>query len=167
MKQDLEPDQETPSKTRRKKDMLSLQRLGQELLTFNQKKLSQLPLTPILRNALDEYKRLPNSREARRRQMQFIGRLMRDVDYIQVTAAIAEYQEKSHRPSTSPARAAAICKQLLDGGDVAIQALLAESPHLERQTLRHYCREYSRADETQRSAIKARLLKYIETPASI
>jgi len=72
---------EPPSKSQRKRDMTALQKLGQDLTTLGKKQLEKLPLPDTLIAALAEYQRLPNSNEARRRQLQFIGRVMRDANH--------------------------------------------------------------------------------------
>lgn len=68
-----------PSKTRRKKDMHALQDLGAQLVELSSARLQELVLPPDLREAVLEARRI-TAREAHRRQLQFIGRLMRDVD---------------------------------------------------------------------------------------
>ena len=72
-------DQEKPSKTQRKKDMISLQKLGETLLGLSKSQIAKIPLPEDLLEALDLAHSL-KSHEAKRRQMQYIGRLMRDID---------------------------------------------------------------------------------------
>jgi ribosome-associated protein len=75
-----DPDQDAaPSKTRRKQEMHALQDIGEQLVSLNSKRLAELSLPESLMDAITEAKRL-HKHEARRRQMQFIGRLMREVD---------------------------------------------------------------------------------------
>lgn len=88
MQNDLkdDPEQDTaPSKTRRKQEMHALQDIGEQLVELNSKQLAELDLPEALMDAIVEAKRL-RKHEARRRQMQFIGKLMREVD----TAPIRE-----------------------------------------------------------------------------
>lgn len=88
MQNDLKDDPEqdvAPSKTRRKQEMHALQDIGEQLVELNSKQLAELNLPEALLDAIVEAKRL-HKHEARRRQMQFIGRLMREVD----TALIQE-----------------------------------------------------------------------------
>ncbi|HET6757317.1 MAG TPA: ribosome biogenesis factor YjgA [Burkholderiales bacterium] len=67
------------SKTQRKKAMLELQKLGEELTSLNREQLDQLTLPGPLLEAIQDAKRL-NKFGARKRQLQYIGRLMRDTD---------------------------------------------------------------------------------------
>ncbi|MDQ3186911.1 MAG: DUF615 domain-containing protein [Pseudomonadota bacterium] len=69
----------SPSKTRRKQEMHALQDIGEQLVQLDLKRLAELGLPETLTDALLEAKRM-RKHEARRRQMQFIGKLMRDVD---------------------------------------------------------------------------------------
>ena len=68
-----------PSKTRRKREMHVLQDIGEQLVQLDLKRLSELGLPETLTDAIHEAKRM-HKHEARRRQMQFIGKLMRDVN---------------------------------------------------------------------------------------
>lgn len=72
-------DQERPSKTRRKREMHELQALGERLVELNAEQLDAVALPERLHRAVRDAGRITRH-EARRRQLQFIGRLMRDVD---------------------------------------------------------------------------------------
>jgi ribosome-associated protein len=72
-------DQERPSKTRRKREMHELQSLGERLVELNAEQLDAVALPEGLHRAVRDAGRITRH-EARRRQLQFIGRLMRDVD---------------------------------------------------------------------------------------
>ena len=70
---------ELPSKTQRKKQMHDLQALGAELVELTD---DQLALVELPENLLDAVNaaRLVTKFEAKRRQLQYIGKLMREVD---------------------------------------------------------------------------------------
>jgi ribosome-associated protein len=77
---DAEPvEYELVSKSVMKKEMHRLQSLGERLLTLRADQLASIPMTERLRAAIDESRRI-SSNEARRRHLQFIGKLMRDND---------------------------------------------------------------------------------------
>ncbi len=67
----------TPSRSQRKRDSTALQELGARLTTIPATVLATLPIADDLRDAVLEYQKLAGH-EARRRQLQFIGRLMRE-----------------------------------------------------------------------------------------
>lgn len=68
-----------PSKTQLKQQMLALQRLGEALTELPIDRLAAVDLPERLRDAIAEYRRT-RSHEGRRRQLQYIGKLMRTVD---------------------------------------------------------------------------------------
>ena len=68
---------EAPSRSAKKRQSLALQALGEELTRLSPAELQHLDLTPDLREALTLYARI-RDHEGRRRQMQYIGRLMRE-----------------------------------------------------------------------------------------
>ena len=72
-----EEEQERVSRSQKKRDCSALQDLGEKLAHIPAQKRSRLPLPPDLKEGLDDYDRL-SGYEAKRRQMQYIGRLMRE-----------------------------------------------------------------------------------------
>ena len=72
-------DEEKPSKTQRKRAMHELQALGRRLVELNSEQLAAVALPEDLREAVEQARRITRH-EARRRQLQYIGRLMRAVD---------------------------------------------------------------------------------------
>jgi len=87
------------SKTQRKKEMHALQDLGSELLNLNTDRLAELDLPEALQQAVEEAHRLKGF-AARRRQLQYIGRLMRNVNPAPIRERLAVWE------GTSRARAA-------------------------------------------------------------
>lgn len=81
------------TRTDLKKESDALQDLGEALLGLRPKLLERLQLPEKLVDALAEQKRLTNF-EAKRRQMQFIGKLMRKLDESQVEAVKAALEEQ-------------------------------------------------------------------------
>ena len=80
--------EETFSKTKRKAEMLELQALGVTLLELPAAQLDVLGLPEVLASALREARRI-SSHEGKRRQLQYIGRLMRAVDAEPIRVALA------------------------------------------------------------------------------
>ncbi len=85
-----------PSKTQRKKDMHALQEIGEQLVELDQKKLSEFDLPEILIDALN-LARPMNKHGARRRQMQYIGKLMRTIDVLPIQAKLDSWHQASMR----------------------------------------------------------------------
>ena len=124
---------ERPSKTRRKEEMAALQALGEALLSVGSARRAQLDLPERLSEALDATQRI-TQREARRRQLQFIGRLMREIDAAPIRARLAQWADA---PNAEKARLHALERWrerlLSDAG--AVQELCAERPAAERQRI--------------------------------
>jgi ribosome-associated protein len=78
-----------PSKSQLKREMTALQDLGAELVTLSKERLAKIEMPERLRDALLEAQRI-TKHEARRRQMQYIGKIMRDVDAAPLRAAMDE-----------------------------------------------------------------------------
>lgn len=78
-----------PSKTQRKQQMEALQALGEELVELSSDRIKKIDIPEQLRDAVREAQRMPRHDEAKRRQMQYIGKLMRSVDVEPIRAALA------------------------------------------------------------------------------
>jgi ribosome-associated protein len=87
---------DAPSKTRRKQEMHSLQDLGVALVALDAKRLATLDLPEKLADAIAQARSITRH-EARRRQMQYIGRLMRDIDAAPLRATLATWAEGPQR----------------------------------------------------------------------
>lgn len=78
-----------PSKTRLKQQSHDLQKLGLALAALSDDRLSGLGLPERLHEAITEYRRT-RSHEGRRRQLQYVGKLMREVDAEPLHEAVAQ-----------------------------------------------------------------------------
>lgn len=87
-----------PSKSELKRRSHDLQRLGEALSALPADRLARLDLPEPLRDAIDEFRRT-RGHEARRRQMQYVGKLVRGVDDAPLRAAVAEAALGSARDS--------------------------------------------------------------------
>ena len=91
--QDFQDDDDfdRPSKTQKKKESHELQSLGEDLLTLPDSRVEPLGLPEILLDAVKAAKRITNF-EGKRRQMQYIGKLMRRVDPEPIREAVAAFK---------------------------------------------------------------------------
>jgi ribosome-associated protein len=85
-----------PSKTKVKKQMLALQDLGEELVNLSKEHLAEIEIPDNLRLAVRDVKKM-KSFGAINRQMQYIGKLMRDVDPEPIQAKLAEWNGTSRQ----------------------------------------------------------------------
>jgi ribosome-associated protein len=119
-----------PSKTQRKAAMHALQDLGETLVALSPDRLSSLSLPERLEDAVAQAREITKW-EARRRQMQFIGRLMRDVDPEPIRARIAEWNGASRAEKARLAAVERWRERLIQDAE-ALDRLCAEAPHADR-----------------------------------
>lgn len=126
-------DTQVLSKTRRKTEMHDLQSLGETLVQLSAPRLSELGLPERLADAIEQARAI-SKHEARRRQMQYIGRLMRDVDPDPIRARLAQW---GAAPAAEKARLAAVerWRERLLSDAVALDQLCAAVPHADRASL--------------------------------
>jgi ribosome-associated protein len=129
---------ERPSKTRRKKDSHDLQDLGEALVALPDNRLADLDIDEALRGAIDEYKRT-RSHEGRRRQMQYIGKLMRRTDPEPLREAVAAMQLGRAKDSLALHEAERWRAELIASDD-ALTRWSAEHPEGDLQQLRSLIR---------------------------
>ena len=133
---------EEPRETRGdKKDRAQrLEKLGEALVKLPAGKLVRVELPDDLRSAVLEARRI-TAHGGYRRQIQFIGRIMRSVDARPIAAQLeAMLQEEA--PSSAAFRAAERWRdRLIAEGDAALAALAAEQPAADRTALRQLARQ--------------------------
>lgn len=126
--------EERRSKTRRKKEMLDLQELGVELIGLPDDQLDALELPDPLRDAVVKARRI-NQFEAKRRQVQYIGKLMRGVDVGPIRAMLDERGVRARREIAALRRIEAWRERLL-GDPASLAQLAAEQPGADLSRLR-------------------------------
>jgi ribosome-associated protein len=131
-----------PTRTDLKKESDALQKLGEDLLTLRAELLTKLELPDKLVDGVAEAKRITNF-EGKRRQMQFIGKLMRKLDpakWDEIRAAL----EEQHMPSVQETMVLHQAEQWRDrliADDDAVGQWLNLSPDTDSQQLRALVRQ--------------------------
>ncbi|CAM4461118.1 MAG: hypothetical protein LEGION0398_MBIBDBAK_00059 [Legionellaceae bacterium] len=128
------------SKTQKKQDMHALQELGAVLVKLPAKQLSRLPLDSELLEAI-ELAKIIKSNEAKRRQIQYIGKLMRGYESSFIDDLFKQIEHKDEIEKVRKQQIEHWCIQLMTGGDQAITEFLAIYPQIERQYLRQLIRK--------------------------
>ena len=131
-----------PSKTELKKESTELQKLGEALLTLRPDLFERLELPEGLVTALDQLKRITNF-EGRRRQLQYVGKLMRQLEpeSLQAVRDALEEQRGGSAQQTLALHAAEKWRDDLIADDEALQAWLAAHPDTDVQQLRALIRQ--------------------------
>lgn len=147
---------ERPSKTELKRQMHALQGLGEQLVELSQDQFARLDLPDELREAVDFAHRV-KGHEARRRHMQYLGKLMRHVDAEAIRTAVKRVTGDSRAAVTLMHQAEAWRERLLDD-DEALTAFVSEHPGAETQWFRSAIRSARRERELQQPPKHAREL---------
>ena len=127
-----------PSKTRLKQISHELQSLGEALVELPLDRIEALPLPESLVGAIRELRRT-RSHEGRRRQVQFIGKLMRTVDAEPIRQAVAEMQLGRAQDSLALHEAERWRIELIASDDAATRWIAAH-PDADAQQLRSLVR---------------------------
>jgi ribosome-associated protein len=122
------------SKTRRKRQMTELQVAGAALVKLSKEQLERLDIPEPLREAVLECKRF-TKHEAIRRQMQFIGRIMREYDAGPIVAQLAAIEAPSKR-QTALLHLAERWRGEMMSDPEAVARFAAEFPGADRERLR-------------------------------
>ena len=131
-----------PSKTELKKESTELQKLGEALLALRAELFARLDLPEGLHAALDELRRITNF-EGRRRQLQYVGKLMRQLepDTLQAIRDALEEQRSGSAQQTLALHAAEKWRDDLVARDEALQEWLSAHPETDAQQLRALVRQ--------------------------
>jgi ribosome-associated protein len=156
-----ENDQQIKSKSQLKREMTALQEIGEELVRLNAGQLDKLPLTDELREAIRAAQGM-HARGARYRQMQYIGRLMREVDPAPVREALDTMRNKHNRATALQHRLEKWRDELIAGDNRALEEVVAAFPAIDHQHLRQLIRNsHKEAEAAKPPKAKRELFRYL------
>jgi len=156
-------DEEIISKSQRKRDATAAQDLGKNILSLSQDAQNSIALPETLEKALNDARRIKKN-SALKRQLQYIGKLMRSIDlepiqaqYLKLTNHYDKDIKKLHHLEKWRDR-------LLLEGDKALEDLLHEKPNADRQHLRQLVRQSTKESKLKKPPKSAReIFKYLKT----
>jgi ribosome-associated protein len=148
-------DEDLISKSQLKRDSQALQDMGGQLVEMPEGQLSKFNLPENLKDAIYEARRLKN-REGKRRQLQYIGKLMRtaDISFIQETLDKMDHQSQTYRQHFQQLENWR--ERIINEGTSAIEALIEKYPQADRQQLRNLQRQASRELSQKKSPTAGR-----------
>lgn len=163
---DEEFDDDRPSKSQRKRDCDAMQALGKELTQLTAEQVGQIPLPEETARAIQDFA-LMRSFGAQRRQLQLIGKLMRNLDAAAVREAIDRATGESRAAAAAHKRAERAREELI-AKDEFLTVYAQKHPEIELQRLRQLIRQ-ARKEAEKSAPPKAfreiyRLLYAIELP---
>ena len=141
--QENDEDQPIISKTQRKAEADALQEIGKRVIELPIDKIKKLNLPESLHDAVLESKRL-TSYGAIRRQLQYIGRLMRDFDAEPIIEQLSRWDGKHQEENTRFHALERWRDRLINKSGAsettALQEFVTQYPNAEIQRLRHLSR---------------------------
>lgn len=135
---------ERPSKSQIKREMDALQEVGKALAELSLERLAKVPMSDRLREAVEEFHRV-GKHEAQRRQLQYIGKLMRSEDVEPIQVALDALSGNSRAEVARQHRLERLRERLLED-DAVFGEIATEYPGADLQYLR----------SLKRSALKER-----------
>lgn len=166
---DYEEPRRRASRTKRKLEVEALQALGVRLVELPADRLAKVEMPDGLRDALREAQRITDF-EGRRRQLQYIGRLMRDADPEPLQAAIDAFDGVSAVENAKLHRLERLLSEILEN-ERALEDVLAAHPGADIQYLRQLRRNALKERELNKPPKAFRtlfqVLKELEAAASV
>jgi len=151
------------SRTQEKLEARYLQKLGETLVKLSLNQLKSVEMPDELKNAVLFAKTI-NSNGAKKRQMQYIGTIMRDIDPEPIVDAL-KLIESGHAVSNKKFHQIEKWRdQLIQGENAVIEEIMEHYPHADRQRLRQLARNSKKEFEKQKPPKSSRMLfKYLGT----
>jgi len=149
--------EETKSKSQIKREMKDLQSLGEDLVNLSRDRLAELPLNGNLREAITLAQNI-KAHGGRKRQLKFIGKLLRNSDADTILNALQLHEEKERRAAALFHKIEQWRDRLLEEGDTALEALIRDCPQADRQQIRMLIRNARKESEAGKPPTAARNL---------
>lgn len=140
-----------PSKSQRKRDSHALQELGEELVALSKDAIGKVPMPEKLDEAVRACRRI-TAHEGRRRQLQYVGKVMRSLHETEVEAikrALDAIKGVS-KAETVKLHVLERLRERLLAKDEALTELLAQHPAADAQQLRTLIRNARKEQELQK-----------------
>ena len=141
-------EEEGKSKSQVKREMHELQKLGEELVSLSAAARAKVPLDDELKDALQLADKLSNKREALRRHIQFIGRLMRTRELEPIEQALAILRNTNQAATRQFHKVEQWRDKLLADNDT-VTDFIAAYPDVDVQQLRQLIRNAKKEQEKQ------------------
>jgi len=145
------------SKSQRKRDAQAVQSLARQLVELPNAQLRRVPLEESVRQAIVETRQI-RSNIARKRQLQYLAKLLRQDDTVPVAAALETLRGEARQMTARHHRTEVWRDRLLAGGDEALSRLMRERPDLDPQAIRQCLRTASREAREGKPPAAARRL---------
>lgn len=161
---------ELVSKSQRKREALEVRDLAKQLLALSPARLEQVPLSATLREEIKRARAI-RSHVARKRQMQYVAKLMRRDDTAPIEDALESFEVEARQLTARQHRCEAWRDRLIDEGDAAVGSLFELRRDTDtqaiRQLVRNARREAARAEPPAAARALFRLLRELDEAAPL
>ncbi len=150
-----------PSKSQEKRDCDALKKLGDELVTLKQEDLDTLSLPDTLLDALREARKI-QSRSGLKRQRQYIGKIMRQIDSDEIKKQLEQIRHKHDTNTVQFRKIEQWRDRLLVDDKTALSEIIDIHPEIDRQHINQLIRQAKREQQQEKPPAAARkLFKYL------
>lgn len=164
MKAEEEFEDDYKSKTEIKQEAQEIKKIGEKLVNLGEAALAKMPLDDHVREAIVLARNINKKKDGYRRQLQFIGKLLRKIDLAPLESALLELQMHHQVNNAKFHELELLRDKLINGGDAEIQNTLDAYPFLERQKLRQLLRQVAKEKKLEKPPAAAReLFKYLKS----
>lgn len=164
---DFDEVDEKPSKSERKREMQALQEIGEAIIKLSDGEFATIPLEGELLTAITLARRL-KSGEGLRRQMQYVGKLMRHADTAAIQLAMQDLQNGRALHNQRFHQLEQLRDVLLADGVSAMEKVIERYPQADRQHLRQLILIAVKEREQEKPPAAARkLFRYLRELAEI
>lgn len=146
-----------PSKSQRRRDALELKSMASRLIGLKSTVLARIPMDEALHTAIREAQAI-RSNVARKRQMQYVAKLLRRSDPAPITDALEALDNEARELNSRHHRTEAWRDYLLESGDPALGRLLAERRGADAQSIRQLTRNAHKESSQGKAPASARRL---------
>lgn len=152
------------SKSEIKRDAEALKKMGVELVQLSKNELEKIPLDESLSYAIELAQKI--KKEGYRRQIQFIGKLLRSRDIEPITQALDKLKNRHNQQIAQFHKIEQLRDTLIESGDA--EAILVLYPHADRQQLRNLARLAKKEREENKTAKSAKqIFQYLKQLSEI
>jgi len=146
------------SKSQIKREAEALKLVGRQLVELGKKQLAQIPGSESLFHAISVAHKIQNKNEALRRQIQYIGKVLRNEDVAAINATLDKLNNKHQQLTHASLKLEKVRDELIELGDPKINELLEAFPALERQKIRQLVRQANKEKKLEKPAKAAKEL---------
>lgn len=142
------------SKSEIKRDAEALKKLGVELVQLSKNELSKIPLDEDMIYAIELAQKI--KKEGYRRQIQYIGKLLRNRDIDPISQALDKLKNRHNQQNAILHKLEKLRDDLIDTGDA--EPIITWNPQADRQQLRQLARTAKKERDTNKPPKSARLI---------